>query len=167
MMRLTTAAALAMILAACGQPPADAPNSPQNEPVPDIGSDMPMPTEHPFCVFVAEGYEGAMLGDAARYVFVTEVGTGTYHGYIQLDNRVTRLVELDAGFGGGIETRHYATENEDRHFEVILLEQTADAEAYPQFTGSVRQTVPVEGEAVKFRGECGLGEHHNSEKPNE
>lgn len=167
-MRLLLSMALsAALLAACGEPPADAPDSPQNEPVPEIGSEMPMPTEHPFCVFVAEGYEGEMIGDAARYVLVTEVGPGIYHGYIQLDNRVTRLVEHSAGFGGGIETRRYATEDEAREFEVILLEQNPDSDELPQFTGSIRQTIPVEGEAVKFRGECGLGEHHKSEKPNE
>lgn len=161
-LQLFSLAATGLMLAACGNPPADPANEPDEGQVPSIGADMAMPTDKPFCVFVREDHTGPLTSEAARYVLVTEVGTSVYHAYLELDGEVTRLVEVEAGFGGGIETRRYANEGETREFEVILLEQNPDTDEQPLYTGSVRQIYPVEGEAVKFRGECGLDDTPDS-----
>ncbi|MGB3625402.1 MAG: hypothetical protein WA989_06235 [Henriciella sp.] len=115
---------------------------------PVIGTDMPMPVDDPFCTFTADAEAGA-----PPYVFVTQIGESIYYGYAELDGEVTRLTEVEAGFGAGIETRRYVTEDEGAELEVILLETGAEAERIT-YSGSVRAIFPVEGAAVKFIGEC-------------
>ncbi len=111
---------------------------------PMIGTDMEMPVDTPFCSFSAE---------PGSYVFVTDFGESVYHGYAKLDGTVTKLTEVEAGFGAGMETRRYVDGTENVELEVILLDQDVDAEQ-ARYTGSVRVIYPVEGEAVKFEGEC-------------
>ncbi|MEQ9314467.1 MAG: hypothetical protein RLN72_01370 [Henriciella sp.] len=158
MIRLVSALSLAAILAACGDGPADPANEPTQSEVPSIGADMAMPTDKPFCVFVREDHTGPLMGEGVGYVLVTELGEGSYHGYATLDGAVTKMTEIEAGFGAGIETRRYETPDAGRELEVILLEQNPDTNDPPQYTGSIRQIFPVEGEAVKFRGECQMAD---------
>lgn len=153
MRRLAAILLLAGLAAGCGggddagTPSPDTPS----QAAPQIGTDMVMPVDDPFCTFSAEGAD-----TEGSYVFVTALGDSVYHGYASLDGDTVRLTEIEAGFGSGIETRRYVNEDESVELEVILLEagETDTAIAY---TGSVRPIFPVEGEAVKFVGECAAG----------
>lgn len=138
-------------LAACGDNNADDDPSvtPTPADAPAIAADMEMPVDTPFCSFIADGPDGA----DETYVFVTDFGESVYHGYAKLDGEVTRLTEVEAGFGAGMETRRYVDDTESVELEVILLDENVD-EAIARYTGSVRVIYPVEGNAVKFYGEC-------------
>lgn len=150
-MRLAAIAALTLTgVAACGGEP-DAPEDATSATAPSIASDMTLPVEDPFCAFTADN--AAMDGETTPYVFVTAMGDSVYHGYAKLDGEVTRLTEVEAGFGAGMETRRFVTEDDSVELEVILLDQQEGEEA-AEYTGSVRVIYPVEGEAVKFYGEC-------------
>lgn len=144
------AAALGL-LAACGDtPPADPVSEPE---APTIGTDMQRPVDDPFCYFFAEGSDTSQSGEDANYVFVTAMGDSVYHGYAKLEGEVRQLTEIEAGFGAGMETRRYVTEDDSVELEVILLDEQEGATA-STYTGSVRVIYPVEGDAVKFYGEC-------------
>lgn len=143
----------AMLVSACGdggQAPKD--EGSKTRTAPTIATDMESPVEDPFCYFAAEGAE-PLTGDAARYVFVTKTGKSVYQGYASLDGEVTKLTEVEAGFGAGMETRRFVSGDDSVELEVILLEAGED-EVATSYTGSVRVIYPVEGEAVKFYGEC-------------
>ncbi|MEM5516844.1 hypothetical protein WNY37_07770 [Henriciella sp. AS95] len=118
------------------------------EPAPVIAADMAMPVDEPFCAFSAEGST-----PDGNYVFVTSLGDSVYHGYAKLDGDVTKLTEVEAGFGAGIETRRYVNDDESVELEVILLE-AGETDAGVSYTGSVRPIFPAEGDAVKFEGAC-------------
>jgi hypothetical protein len=149
MLRAIPLVALLALTACGGDPASDGETAPSTTaPAPVIGADMELPVEDPFCTFTAEG--GAPEGG---YVFVTSVGESVYHGYARLDGETTRLTEVEAGFGAGIETRRYVTDDESVELEVILLEAGESEEAV-SYTGSVRSIFPVEGDAVKFEGRC-------------
>ena len=51
---------------------------------------------------------------------------------------------------------HSLTSDQVPALEVILLDQNVD-DPVARYTGSVRVIYPVEGEAVKFYGECRAG----------
>lgn len=141
-----------LTLAACG----DAPEAPEGDSAPDaptIATDMQMPVDDPFCYFFPENSDRAQSGANARYVFVTAMGDAVYNGYARLDGEVRKLTEIEAGFGAGMETRRYVTEDDSIELEVILLD-AREGQMSTEYTGSVRTIYPVEGEAVKFYGEC-------------
>ncbi|WP_300395708.1 hypothetical protein [Henriciella sp.] len=146
---------LVLGLAACG---GNGPDEGETEPeatAPTIATDMESPVEDPFCAFTAENTDTS--GEGGSYVFVTSMGDAVYHGYAKLDGEVTRLTEVEAGFGAGMETRRYVTEDDSVELEVILLDPR-DGQAESEHSGSVRVIYPVEGDAVKFYGECDYDE---------
>ena len=156
MIRLATLSSVCLVaLAACGGGDEAGETAAPEAMAPEIGTAMESPVAEPFCYFVQENAGTPLTGPDARYVFVTDVGESVYHGYAKLDGEVQQLTEVEAGFGAGMETRRYVSEEEDVELEVILLDdgETEDAARY---TGSVRVIYPVEGKAVKFYGECGL-----------
>ena len=148
-MRLAAFLPVALMLAACGEGPATPPETAPAAPV--IATDMVNPVEDPFCTFTAENAETS--GEEIPYVFVTSIGDSVYHGYAKLDDTVRELTEIEAGFGAGLETRRYVTDDDSIELEVILLTEQERPTA-TEYTGSVRVIYPVEGEAVKFYGEC-------------
>lgn len=150
-MRCTAMAVLSVLaVAACGDRP-DAPGEPAPATAPVIGSDMERPVEDPFCTFTADN--GATSGETPHYVFATSLGDSVYHGYAKLDGEVRKLTEVEAGFGAGMETRRYVSEDDSVELEVILLNEQ-EGQTATTYTGSIRVIYPVEGEAVKFYGEC-------------
>ena len=148
-MRLAALLPVALMLAACGEDPVAPPEVEPAAPV--IATDMVNPVEDPFCAFIAENADTS--GEEIPYVFVTSIGDSVYHGYAKLDGTVRELTEIEAGFGAGLETRRYVTDDDSIELEVILLTEQERPTA-TEYTGSVRVIYPVEGEAVKFYGEC-------------
>lgn len=148
-MRLAAFLPVALMLAACGDAPVTPPETEPAAPV--IAADMVNPVEDPFCAFIAENADTS--GEETPYVFVTSIGDSIYHGYAKLDGTVRKLTEIEAGFGAALETRRYVTEDDSVELEVILLTGQESPTA-TEYTGSVRVIYPVEGEAVKFYGEC-------------
>ena len=142
----------AVLLSACGngEPEGAAEESPATAPA--IATDMASPVDSPFCYFAAEGKE-PLTGANARYVFATKVGETVYNGYAKLDGEVAKLTEVETGFGAGMETRRFVTDDDSVELELIMLE-AGESEDATSYTGSVRVIYPVEGEAVKFYGEC-------------
>ena len=153
MRRLAPASALLLTLAACGDGPADAPSGTPSPDAPTIATDMESPVERPFCTFTAENAAIPAGSDTPPYVFVTAMGDSVYNGYAKLDGAVEKLIEVEAGFGAGMETRRYVSEDDSVELEVILLD-AQEGQMTTEYTGSVRVIYPVEGPAVKFYGEC-------------
>ena len=150
-MRFAAITALSVLaVAACGDGP-DAPDEPAPPMAPTIAADMERPAEDLFCTFTAEN--AATSGGTAHYVFATSLGDSVYHGYAKLDGEVRKLTEVEAGFGAGMETRRYVSEDDSVELEVILLNEQ-EGQTATTYTGSIRVIYPVEGEAVKFYGEC-------------
>ena len=147
-----------LVLSACGGGDDKRPAPDESAAAPSIGINMKSPVEDPLCYFVADtGSPIPVTGPDARYVFVTEMSGSGYRGHAALDGVVTALEEVEAGFGAGMETRRYVNDASGVELEVILLDEV-ETEASLRYKGSVRVIYPVEGEAVKFYGECRYGE---------
>lgn len=147
-----------LVLSACGGGDDKRPARDGGAAAPSIGINMKSPVEDPLCYFVADtGSPIPVTGPDARYVFVTEMSGSGYRGHATLDGVVTALEEVEAGFGAGMETRRYVNDASGVELEVILLDEV-ETEASLRYKGSVRVIYPVEGEAVKFYGECRYGE---------